>query len=101
MRVTLFTCPFDQVPFEEAQVEMDSLFLSSFERCIVDDVVETVKRADYFLLLVKTTKTWRIPFSLTCVTCPLFGAPYGDEALLLIKKNIMQRDVKVKSHIFN
>ncbi|XP_048443893.1 acidic leucine-rich nuclear phosphoprotein 32 family member E-like [Pyrus x bretschneideri] len=31
-----------------------------------------------------------------CVTCPPLGAPYEDEALLLIKQNIMQKDVKIE-----
>ncbi|XP_050121152.1 uncharacterized protein LOC126598835 isoform X2 [Malus sylvestris] len=54
-----------------------------------------INRGAYFELLVQTTKTWRIPFSLSCVTCPPLCAPYGDEALLLMKQNIIQNDVKI------
>ncbi|XP_068307556.1 uncharacterized protein [Pyrus communis] len=52
---------------EQESSKIDNMLrslVSLFERCIVDAVVETVKKCDYFERLVQTTKTWRIPFSL-------------------------------------
>ncbi|KAL6274302.1 hypothetical protein ACE6H2_024994 [Prunus campanulata] len=62
---------------------------------VVESIIRTNTR-DKIILRIQNAKTWRIAFSLGGVTLPRYEEPYANEAISLLRKNILQRTVEVE-----